>query len=101
MPGENAYVVVRPKGMNWSNGFQAAPPRAIPRYNESGGVCAPTREDHRYAGRGHHVNDTSNPPVVTRFEAEGQVTRDQGWVHETLKELAETKGDQAPNWAER
>jgi hypothetical protein len=102
LPGKQAYVVARPKGMNWCNVFQIAPPRL--RYENSKKVEAFARELAKASGASVlsiEYSDTSDAASVVRAEPDGKSSRDAGWDHETLEEMVEALGDEAPAWAKK
>lgn len=102
LPGKNAYVLVRPKGMDWCNVFQVVPPRlrfkdekqtekfAVELANKSGASVLSIE-----------YSDTSDAASIMRVEPDGKKSRDQGWDRDTLEEMLEAMGDEAPAWAKK
>ena len=99
LPGKQAYVVVRPKGMNWCNVFQIAPPRL--RFEDEKKAEAFARELAKVSGasvQSIEYSDTSDAATVFRAEPNGKSTRDAGWDRDTLEEMVGAMGDEAPAW---
>jgi len=100
--GKQAYVVVRPKGMNWCNVFQIAPPRL--RFEDEKKAEAFARELAKVSGasvQSIEYSDTSDAATVFRAEPNGKSTRDAGWDRDTLEEMVGAMGDEAPAWAKK
>ena len=99
MPQGRAYVVARPKGMNWCNVLQIAPrPQRRPDhraaaefYKKLADACS---SPVLWAG----YSDTSDAAAVERYEPGGGVWEDQGWDRETLEEIIDNLGAGAPAW---
>ena len=97
-PGPAAFVVIRPKGMNWSNVFRVAPP------NRRGGdveALAPFYTQLATAAGAPvlHVgySDTSDAAATHRFEPDGTTSTDDGWSRDLLEEILDEMGDDAPD----
>ncbi|MBC7784494.1 MAG: hypothetical protein H7144_11710 [Burkholderiales bacterium] len=101
-PGKRAYVVIRPKGMKWSNVFQIAP---IRRRSDSTEVAEQFATDLAVGTKSDvlsiEYSDTSDSATVSRFSPDGAVARDDGMDQELLKELIEGAGKKAPAWAKK
>jgi len=99
VPQGRAYVVARPAGMRWCNVLQVAPPRS-------------RRPDQRVTEEFHKsladacgspvlsvgYSDTSDAASLARYEPGGAVSEDQGWDRDTLEEVVDNMGDEAPAW---
>lgn len=102
LPGKKAYVVVRPKGMNWCNVFQVAPPRL--RFEDSKKIETFGGELAKVSGfpvLSIEYSDTSDAASVIRIEPDGTQKDDKGWDRDTLQEMVEAMGDEAPGWARK
>lgn len=102
LPGKNAYVVVRPTGMDWCNVFQVAPPRL--RFEDGKKTEKFAIELARKSGASVlsiEYSDTSDAASILRMEPDGTKSQDQGWDRETLEEMVEAMGDKAPVWAKK
>ncbi len=102
LPGKNAYVVVRPKGMDWCNIFQVAPPRL--RFEDGKKIEKFAVELAKTTGASVlsiKYSDTSDAASILRVEPDGKKSQDQGWDRETLEEMVEAMGDEAPGWAKK
>jgi ankyrin repeat protein len=102
LPGKKAYVVVRPKGMNWCNVFQVAPPRL--RFEDSKKIETFGGELAKASGfpvLSIEYSDTSDAASVIRIEPDGTQKDDKGWDRDTLQEMVEAMGDEAPGWARK
>ena len=102
LPGKQAYVVARPKGMNWCNVFQIVPPRL--RYEDSSKAEALARELAKVSGApvlSIEYSDTSDAASVFRAEPDGKSSQDAGWDRDTLEEMVGAMGDEAPEWAKK
>ena len=100
--GKQAYVVVRPKGMNWCNVFRLMPP--VLRFEDSKKNEAFARELAKVSGApvlSIEYSDTSDAATIFRAEPDGKSTRDAGWDRDTLEEIVGTLGDKAPAWAKK
>lgn len=99
-PGGRAYVVVRPKGLNWCNVFQIAPP---PNRFENYKVAQTfAKELAKVAGApvlSVEYSDTSDAASIFRAEPNGKSFHDKGWDRDTLQEMVDAMGDEAPDWA--
>jgi ankyrin repeat protein len=101
-PGKKAYVVVKPQGMEWCNIFQIAPPRL--RFEDEKELEDFAAELAKVSGASVlsiQYSDTSDAAAILRIEPDGKKTRDQGWDHDSLKELVEAMGNEAPAWAKK
>lgn len=101
VPGDQSCVVVRPKGMLWSNVFQITPEADQCRDQKRRLTFA--RQLARSAKAPVLLvdySDTSDSASVVRVSPEGKTQRDQGWDYETLKELVDTLGNEAPAWVQ-
>ena len=101
-PGKLAYVVVRPKGMDWCNVFQVMPPPDRFRDMKETEVFAAALA--QAAGApvlSIEYSDTSDAASILRVEPDGTKTHDQGWDHESLKEMVDALGGGAPAWARK
>ena len=102
LPGKKAYVIVRPTGMDWCNVFQIAPPRL--RFEDSKKIEAFVGELAKVSGfpvLSIEYSDTSDAASVVRVEPDGTQKEDKGWDRDTLKEMVEAMGDEAPDWAKK
>jgi ankyrin repeat protein len=100
-PGKKSFVVVRPKGMEWSNVFQITPP--LKRFEEKQ-IEHLARELAKASSRpvlSVMYSDTSDAVSTFGVEPNGKVSRDAGWDHDTLNEFTEAMGDEAPSWAKK
>jgi ankyrin repeat protein len=100
--GNKAYVLAQPKGMPWTNVFQVAPPPT--RFRDSEELTRLALQLAEAAGAPTCVieySDTSDAASVTRFDADGKVTRDQGWDRDSLEEFVGAMGRTAPAWAKK
>jgi ankyrin repeat protein len=101
-PGKQAYVVVRPKGMDWCNVFRVAPPplrfedakRTETAASALAKACCASVLVIEYSG-------TADAASIVRIEPTGKTTKDQGWDRESLQEMVEAMGDDAPEWAKK
>jgi hypothetical protein len=96
-PGRAAYVVVRPKGMNWSNVFRIAPPR---RRHEPSDATAKVAQRLAEAASASvlsiEYSDTSGTANVDRFEPDGtHVNLEDAWDRDLLQEVVDELGDEA------
>jgi ankyrin repeat protein len=101
-PGKNAYVVVRPKGMDWCNILQVAPPQN--RYEDSKknqAFATDLAKASRTSVLSIEYSDTANAVSLFRAEADGKSSQDAGWDRETLEEMVGALGDKAPEWAKK
>ncbi|HEX5219758.1 MAG TPA: ankyrin repeat domain-containing protein [Verrucomicrobiae bacterium] len=102
LPGKNAYVVVRPTGMNWCNVFQVAPPRL--RFEDAEKTEKFAAELAKKCGAAVlsiEYSDTSDAASIMRVEPDGKRSQDQGWNRETLEEIVEAMGKETPTWAKQ
>ena len=102
LPGKQAYVVVRPKGMNWCNVFQIMPQPE--RFEDAAKREAFARELAKAAGASVlsiEYSDTSDAASVFRAEPDGKSASDAGWDRDTLEEMIGAMGDEAPDWAKK
>jgi ankyrin repeat protein len=102
LPGKQAFVLVRPKGMDWCNVFQIAPQRL--RYEDSKKTESFARELAKVSGvsvLSIEYSDTSDAAGVFRAEPDGKSTRDDGWDRDMLEEMVGAMGDKAPAWARK
>jgi ankyrin repeat protein len=102
LPGKNAYAVVRPTGMEWCNVFQVAPPRL--RFEDAKKAEKFAVELAKKCGApvlSIEYSDTSDAASILRIEPEGKKSRDLGWDRDTLEEMVEAMGDEAPAWARK
>jgi len=102
VPGDRACVVVRPKGMLWSNVFQITPEPE--RFQDQKPRLTFARQLARFAKAPVLLvdySDTSDAASVVRVLPDGKTQRDQGWDYETLKELVDSLGNAAPSWAQK
>jgi ankyrin repeat protein len=102
LPGKQAFVVVRPNGMDWCNVFQIAPQRD--RFEDSKKTEIFAREFAKVSGvpvLSIEYSDTSDAAGVFRAEPDGKSTRDDGWDRDTLEEMVGAMGDKAPAWARK
>lgn len=102
LPGKNAYVVVRPMGMDWCNVFQVAPPRL--RFEDGKQTEKFAVELAKKSGASVlsiEYSDTSDAASILRAEPDGKKSQDQGWDRDTLEEIVEALGDKAPAWAKK
>jgi len=98
LPGKQAYVVVRPKGMNWCNVFQIAPPRL--RYEDSSKAEALARELAKVSGASAlsiEYSDTSDAASVFRAEPAGIATRWQKWSGRWVMKLLHGRRNNWPS----
>ena len=97
-PGPAAFVVIRPKGMNWSNVFRVAPPRR--RHVDVETLAPFYRQLATAAGASVlHVgySNTSDAAATHRFEPDGTTSTDDGWSRDLLEEVVGEMGDDAPD----
>lgn len=102
LPGQQAYVVVRPKGMAWCNIFRIAPPRQ--RFEDAKKTEAFAVTLAKASGvsvLSIEYSDTSDAASVLRVEPDGKKSRDNGWDRESLEEMVGALGDEAPAWAKK
>jgi hypothetical protein len=96
-PGPAAFVVVRPKGMNWSNVFRVAPPRR----RDDVDALAPFYAQLATAAGASVLrvgySDTSDAAATHRFEPDGTTSTDDGWSRDLLEEVLGEMGDDAPD----
>jgi ankyrin repeat protein len=95
-PGKNSRVVIRPKGMAWCNVVQVTPARRWFDENRE-----PLRELARASGLPVMLieySDTAGAAEVERFEPDGTSQKDEGWDRDTLEEVVENLGAEAPLW---
>src|SRR5438045_950903 len=88
--------------MDWCNIFQIAPLRL--RFEDEKKTEAFATELAKVAGASVlsiEYSDTSDAASILRVEPDGKKMQDQGWDHETLKEMVEAMGDEAPEWAKK
>ncbi len=102
IPGAKAYVVLRPKNMDWCNVYQVAPPPL--RFDDvkktetlARQLAAATRAPVLHI----EYSDTGDAAAVTRFEPDGTVVTDAGWDREIVEELVDASGKNAPAWARK
>ncbi len=101
-PGKQAYAVIRPKGMNWCNVLQITPPRL--RFK---GSKETEKTDAAFAKACDasvliiEYSDTSDAASIVRIEPDGKITEDKGWDRESLQEIVEATGNDAPSWVRR
>ena len=100
VPGDRAWVVARPKGMRWSNVFQITPAQKWPPDEKAEMTFA------RQLASLAKVpvvliaySDTSDAASTIRVLPDGKIQRDAGWDYESLKEMVDSLGSQAPPWA--
>lgn len=97
MPGEKAYVVIRPVGMNWCNVFRVMPPRQ--RFEDSEKAEAFARELAKASSAAVlsiEYSDTAGAASVFRAEPDGKSSRDAGWDFAMLQEVVENMPEEAP-----
>jgi hypothetical protein len=102
VPGKKAYVVVRPKGMDWCNVLQIEPPRQ--RYEDTKKVRAFASDLAKVSGASVlsiEYSDTADAAGMFRVEPDGKSSEDIGWDRETLEEMVGALGDEAPEWAKQ
>ncbi len=102
VPGAKAYVVLRPRGMNWCNVFQVAPPPL--RFEDEKKTGTLARELAKTTGGSVlqiEYSDTADAASVRRFEPDGSGTRDAGWDREMIEEFVEASGKNSPAWARK
>ncbi len=101
-PGKQAYVVVRPKGMDWCNVLQIAPPPL--RFEDAKKTEIAASALAKACGASVLVieySDTSDAASIVRIEPTGKTTKDKGWDRESLQEIVEAMGEEAPAWAKK
>ena len=101
-PGKKAYVVVRPKGMDWCNIFQITPPRN--RFEDAKKNQAFAADLAKASGTSVlsiEYSDTADAAGVFRAEPDGKSSYDGGWDRESLEEIVGALGDEAPGWAKK
>jgi len=97
MPGKNAFVVVRPRGMSWTNVFRIAP---IPLRFEPPEVEKKIASDLAAAANAPvlwiQYSDTSGTATIDRFEPDGAARNlEDGWDRDILEEVVGELGDEA------
>ncbi|HUS34688.1 MAG TPA: ankyrin repeat domain-containing protein, partial [Verrucomicrobiae bacterium] len=98
-PGKPAYVVIRPKGMEWSNIFQIAPPpNRFEDLKKKGAVAAEIARSCHAPVLSIDYSDTSDAASIVRVEPSGKKTEDKGWDSESLQEMVDALGEEAPAW---
>jgi uncharacterized protein len=101
-PGKKAYVVVRPKGMDWCNVFQITPPRN--RFEDSEKHEAFASEFAKASEASVlsiEYSDTSDAASVFRAEPDGTSSKDARWDRDYIEEFFGDMGDEAPEWAKK
>lgn len=101
-PGQWAYAVVRPKGMNWCNAPRLAPP--VLRYEDSKKTEVFACGLAKVSGASVlsvKYSDTLDAATIFRAEPDEKSTRDAGWDHAALEEIVGVLGDKAPAWAKK
>jgi ankyrin repeat protein len=98
-PGKRAYVVARPKGLRWCNVLQVAPPRMRHSDREKGArfcrdLAAACGTSVLWIG----YSDTADAASIERHEPDGTKWEDAGWDRDTLEEVVQNTGDDAPAW---
>ena len=97
-PGQKAYVVIRPKGMDWCNVFRVTPSRL--RYEDSRNLRLEAVEMAKACAADlllAQYSDCADAASIDRFDSSGRKTdEDKGWDHASLKEFVEELGDDAP-----
>jgi len=101
-PGKNAFVILRPKNMNWCNILQVAPP--LLRFSDS-------KKQEKFAvqlaaAAGAPVlfieySDTADAVSIFQAGPDGKSTKDAGWDNDLLDEMVGAMGDEAPGWAKQ
>jgi ankyrin repeat protein len=101
-PGKRAYVVIRPKGMAWANIFQIAPPpNRFEDLKKKGAFAVEVAKSCQAPVLSIDYSDTSDAASIVRMEAGGQKTADEGWDAESLQEMVDAMGNEAPAWAKK
>ncbi|HWQ91746.1 MAG TPA: ankyrin repeat domain-containing protein, partial [Clostridia bacterium] len=101
-PGKRAFVVARPKGMDWCNVFQIAPSRnrfEDPKVTET--FAAELARAAAAPVLSIEYSDTSDAASILRIEADGTKARDEGWDYASLQEMVNALGDEAPARAKK
>jgi ankyrin repeat protein len=98
--GQRAFVVIRPKGMSWTNVFRVAPaPRRFEDFKATEKLCKAMASTCGAPVLSIGYSDTAGAAQIVRFEPDGTSTRDDGWDRDTLQEMIDAMGDEAPAWA--
>jgi ankyrin repeat protein len=93
-PGKRSYLVIRPKGMTWCNVLRLTPARRL--LDDFGPFIAEVAKAAGTAALLLDYSDTSDAGEIRRFEADGSAARDRMWERETLEEMVEAMGNDAP-----
>jgi hypothetical protein len=102
IPGKNAFVVVRAKGMAWCNIFQVAP--ANQWLNDSDNMEPFATKLAKASGTfvlAIQYSDTSDAASIFRAGPDGKSTSDASWDNVMVEEMVGTMGDKAPAWAKQ
>jgi ankyrin repeat protein len=102
IPGKEAFVIVQPSGMDWCNVFQIAPPRLRIGDEKKTETIASTLA--KMCGASVLVieySDTSDAASILRIEPDGKTAKDAGWDRESLQEMADAMGNEAPAWVKK
>ena len=100
-PGQESFVVIRPKKMDWSNVF-----RITPRGSWHDPVATPEFALELAKASNSPVltlgySDAADAAAFTRFTPDGKQFEDKGWDFATLEEFVGEMGDEAPAWAKK
>jgi len=102
LPGKKACVVARPRGMDWCNILQVAPPPL--RFDDlknTEAFAAELAEAAAASVLSIEYSDTADAASVLRIEPNGTKSHDKGWDHDMLEEMLKAMGDEAPAWARK
>ncbi len=100
--GERAYVVARPKGMDWCNVFRVMPPRThLEGAHDHQEVVTALAKATGAPALAVAYSDTSNAAEFLHVEPDGKSTWDRGWDWSTLQEVAENTDGKTGAWAKK
>lgn len=100
--GETAYVVARPKGMDWCNVFRVMPPRThLEGAHDLREFVTALAKATGAPALAVAYSDTSNAAEFLHVAPDGKSTWDRGWDWSTLQEVAENSGGKTGSWAKK